>query len=128
MILVEPGLVDRQVFRKDNKSRAGVKKVITALLSRPTEWDTRECAYAHMRKRVAWQNWDPRVLTLFVVCPCSALLAVRILSSSFVQEHGLRPIAPGSSRVTTKLNKAHHTEPFTEHSAMFQSIEQIERI
>lgn len=67
MILVEPGIVDRQTFAANEHDRKRLAALVKVVLSRRDEWDSREAASAWFLKRAPWKNWDPRVVRLYVV-------------------------------------------------------------
>ncbi|KAJ3548315.1 hypothetical protein NM688_g5314 [Phlebia brevispora] len=109
LVLIEPVAVDTESFATRTTDLKNLDKLFKVVQTRRNEWDSYEAAYAWFVKRAPWSSWDLRTLQLHV-------------------RHGLRPLCPGSQKVTTKCDRLHEAESFTEQQTMFHAAEQIERL
>lgn len=68
IILVDPTLVDRQLYNAHLEERERqVNHVIAAVSKGRTTWESREEAFTWFSKNHPWKKWDERVVRLFVV-------------------------------------------------------------
>ncbi|OJA20172.1 hypothetical protein AZE42_08162 [Rhizopogon vesiculosus] len=112
VILVEPPMIDRQVYQDNLEDRKRQIGMLTKIISaQRSQWDSRVAAYEWFAKRFPWKAWDDRVLRIFI-------------------NQGLRPVDASSATgpVTTKCQKKHEAANYTDFEPVFQATEQIEKI
>ncbi|OBZ79895.1 hypothetical protein A0H81_00120 [Grifola frondosa] len=64
MILVEPGMMTREIFAEAFKEPVLLKEVMDATKTRKDIWPSRTAALEWFKKREPWRRWDPAVLQL----------------------------------------------------------------
>jgi hypothetical protein len=69
MILVDPPMMTREIFAIAFEEPTLLKTVMEMTRNGKDIWVSREAALEWYSKRAPWQQWDPRVLRLFVVSP-----------------------------------------------------------
>src|ERR1700692_3034250 len=67
MIMIEPGMMTRDIFAVAFKEPSLFKRVIQMTREGKDIWPSRPAALEWFSKRIPWNRWDPRVLHLFVV-------------------------------------------------------------
>jgi len=112
IILVEPPLIDRQVFQDNIQDRTRQTGVLTkAIAAQRSQWASRADAYGWFASRFPWKGWDDRVLRVHV-------------------NQGLRLVDENDVRgpVTSKCDKRHEAASYTDFEPTFQAVEQIEKV
>ncbi|KAF7300477.1 AB hydrolase-1 domain-containing protein [Mycena chlorophos] len=67
VIVVEPTAIPGEMFYRELDYRISTMEfVVSATLARRETWKSRDVAFAWMRKRVPWVEWDERVVKAFV--------------------------------------------------------------
>ncbi|KAF7289743.1 AB hydrolase-1 domain-containing protein [Mycena indigotica] len=67
IIAIEPTAISHEMFYQEIDIRMSTMEfVVSATLTRRETWRTREDAFAWMRKRIPWSDWDERVLQKLV--------------------------------------------------------------
>ncbi|KZV76686.1 alpha/beta-hydrolase [Peniophora sp. CONT] len=106
MLLIEPPLIDRDVFEANHKDRQRQLKFVTAAVSKSrASWPNKASALEYFAKRPPWRTWDRRVLELYV-------------------EHGLYQ-APEGEDVVPKCPKTRESAAFVDLESTFVATEQI---
>lgn len=67
MILVEPGMMTREIYAVAFKEPTLFKQVIERTRKGKDIWPSRDAALKWLSERSPWKRWDPRVLRLFIV-------------------------------------------------------------
>ena len=86
MVLVEPGIVDRESFAANPRDRKKLDSLVKMILSRRNEWDSHDAAFTYFSKRMPYKTWDPRIVRLVVVriLNRSSLYRLECLTIAFV--------------------------------------------
>ncbi|EPQ55586.1 hypothetical protein GLOTRDRAFT_105619 [Gloeophyllum trabeum ATCC 11539] len=113
IILVEPALIDRDVYRQHSEERGRQIKLLTkAISAQKSKWESRSEAYEYFSKRPPWKLWDERARTILV-------------------NHGLRVVGDGSTStgsVATKCEKRFEATNYDDLESTIQAATQIEKI
>ncbi|KZT21320.1 alpha/beta-hydrolase [Neolentinus lepideus HHB14362 ss-1] len=112
IILVEPGMIDRQVFNANIKDREQQIAMVTKVVSvQRTRWESRNSAYEWFSSRRPWKSWDPRIRVIKV-------------------NHGLRSVHPdiATGPVIAKCDRCFEAANYSDFEGSFQATEQIEKI
>lgn len=68
VVLVEPPMIDRQVFHDKIEDRKRQISMLTKVIStQRNQWDSRAAAYEWFVTRFPWKGWDDRVLRIHIV-------------------------------------------------------------
>ncbi|KZT21796.1 alpha/beta-hydrolase [Neolentinus lepideus HHB14362 ss-1] len=113
IILVEPPMIDRDVYRANfgNRERQ-INRITKGILAQSSKWDSRSTAYEYFSKSIPWKDWDKRLRMILV-------------------DHGLRPIDASSATagpVTTKCQKRFEASIYLDLEATIAATEQIETV
>lgn len=77
MLLLEPPMIDRDVFQANLKDRQRQLKLVTAaVIKSRASWPDKPSALDYFAKRPPWRSWDRRVLELYVVRSCCSMSAL----------------------------------------------------
>ncbi|KAJ7881067.1 alpha/beta-hydrolase [Mycena olivaceomarginata] len=66
LILVEPSLMDEDVWNTHKEIRSGFEMVTKAVMHRRNTWESKEAARKYFLGRSPYKSWDPRIVELFV--------------------------------------------------------------
>jgi hypothetical protein len=135
IILLEPPLIDRQVFEEHREERfKQVEQLRKAIAKSRNAWPSKEAAREYFSCRSPWKSWDRRALDIYVVRSKRThflfLLTQILFVFPYPKEHGLRCYtnSAGAISIVTKCSKASEQAPFTEYDETFNATEQIERV
>lgn len=67
VVMVEPALIEPTVYKSDFEQGGALETTAKLTLKRRDTWDSREHAREYFQKRFPWDDWDPRVLDVYVV-------------------------------------------------------------
>ena len=77
MIMIEPGMMTRDIFSVAFKKPSLLKQVIEMTRKGKDTWPSRPAALEWFSKRTPWKQWDSRALHLLVVSSINKLLHYR---------------------------------------------------
>ena len=126
IIIVEPAIVDCETFQASPSGCAKLSAVNKAVAQRPRDWESREEAHRWFRKRVPWKTWQQQVFDIYIVRFGHHTEKMTWLTHA--QRDGLRPVEPGSSRVTVKCDHEHEARVYVQDGSMFPAVDQIARV
>ncbi|TFK50601.1 alpha/beta-hydrolase [Heliocybe sulcata] len=113
VILVEPPMIDRDVYQANFKNREQQINLITKGISaQKSKWDSRSAAYDYFARRMPWKEWDERLRVILV-------------------NHGLRSVEasyPAAGAVTTKCEKRFEASVYLDLEGTVEATEQIEKV
>ncbi|KAI9056797.1 alpha/beta-hydrolase [Trametes sanguinea] len=109
VLMVEPALISPECYKSSPDIQALLEDTAKGVLKRRDTWPSREQAKEYFRKRFPWNNWDSRVLDLYVV-------------------HALREVEPKeglsrSTEVTLCCTKAQESHAYAYHAPHFRTVE-----
>lgn len=125
IILVEPPMIDRDVFNNHIKERQQQTQFLLKAVSKQRgTWPSREAAHQYFEKRLPWSLWDKRVLQTYVVSTNS--FCFLCLTSSDIQKlHGLYRVKEEGEEVATKVDKLEEGKTYVEFEPTFAALNQI---
>lgn len=75
VFLIEPTLFSREIFEANLEERENASKVSMMLtMGRRDTWADRRTAATHLRRRIPWKSWDPRVFDIFIASSAHDML------------------------------------------------------
>jgi pimeloyl-ACP methyl ester carboxylesterase len=106
IILIEPPMIDKDVFNQHLRERQGqIGHISKALIKQKDIWPNREAARAWLTSRLPWKTWDGRVLDLYI-------------------KHALKEIKQ-TTEIATKCSRRQEVHSFSDFEATFEALDQI---